>query len=224
MPGDNTTKIIRAGLAGLGVLAAGIVWTAVHFKNADGTAFNPLRNFVSELGSEKASHMAAVFNLCLVVSSLLLFPLVYTLASRLDGRVRRLALVAGICSLIGSVSLGFVSMDHLKLHLAGAMLFFWGWLATTLVFTVGLWRKYSFRQTPGLLLSGIVSALMAALFLTVLITALVEFLNGAFKAPKDFQRPAVWDIAVLEWCVVASFCVWILMALVHLRRPRPKSS
>ncbi len=223
MPADRITFSIRSAQAGLGVLCIGIIWTALHFKNTDGSAFNPLRNFVSELGSEKASPQARVFNTAVIIGSLLFFPLVHTLTALLDGRLRRFVRATAFCCLLGSVGVGFASMDHLKPHLAAAMLFFWGWLAMTLVFTIGLWRKYSFRHARGVVISGLVSALFASLFLSVLITALVGFLNGAFKAPQNFQRPAVWDIAVLEWCVVASFCVWIALAARHLRRSPPRS-
>jgi hypothetical membrane protein len=223
MPAARTRLIIRSAQAGLGVLCVGIVWTAVHFKNTDDTAFNPLRNFVSELGSEKASPRAGVFNTAIIIGSLLFSPLVYSLTSLLDGKFRRFVRATALCCLLGSIGVGFASMDHLKPHLAAAMLFFWGWLAMTSAFTIGLWRKYSFRHARGVVISGLVSMLLAASFLAVLITALVGFLNGAFKAPQNFQRPAVWDIAVLEWCVVASFCVWIALAARHLRRSPPRS-
>lgn len=221
MPSTPTPKSLRVALLGLAVLGTGIVWTAAHFQNPDGSAFNPLRNFVSELGSQKLSRASGVFNASLIVSSLLFFQLVRDLAARLDRGMRRAALTTGTCALIGVIGCGFASMDYLKPHLAASMLYFWGWLATTVIFTIGLWRKYTFRHAPLLLLAGIASSLLAALFLTVLVIALIGFLNGAFAAPQNFQRPAVWDIAVLEWSVVASFIVWMFAAMAHLHKTRP---
>ncbi|MET0262720.1 MAG: hypothetical protein ABW223_07465 [Rariglobus sp.] len=221
MTTPSISTSIRAGMIGLLVLGAGITWTGVHFQNADGSAFNPLRNFVSELGSQKLSRASGVFNVCLIVGSLLFFPLVRDLAARLNRKMRRAVLTTGICALIGVIGCGFASMDHLKPHLGAAMLYFWGWLATTLIFTVGLWRKYTFRHAPLLLLAGIASSLLAVIFLAVLLIALIGILNGAFAAPQNFQRPAVWDIAVLEWSVVASFVVWMSAAMAHLHKTRP---
>ncbi|MEY4485395.1 MAG: hypothetical protein RL693_2847, partial [Verrucomicrobiota bacterium] len=51
MKSPSITWSIRLSLLGLLILAAGMAWTAYHFRNMDGSAYNPLRNFVSELGS-----------------------------------------------------------------------------------------------------------------------------------------------------------------------------
>jgi len=217
------TPSIRLGYLGLAVFVGGLLWTAAHFTNTDGTAFNPLRNFVSELGSERASPMAAVFSASILTSSLLFFPLVCVLAAQLSPRLRRYAIATAIISLIGCVTVSFASMEHLKPHLAGSLLFFGGWLATSFLFTVGLWHRHGFRHAPALIFTGLLAALSAAIFLTVLIIALIGFLNGAFQIPKNFQRPAVWDIAVLEWTVVFCFLLWTAAAILHLRRPAPST-
>lgn len=218
MPPDPTLPSVRLGYLGLAVFLGGVLWTAAHFTNADGTAFNPLRNFVSELGSERASPMSAVFSASILTSSLLFFPLVHVLSGQLSPRLRRCAITTAVCSLIGCVTVSFASMEYLKPHLVGSLLFFGGWLATSCIFTVGLWRRHGFRHAPALIFSGLLAAFSAAIFLIVLVIALIGFLNGAFQIPQNFQRPAVWDIAVLEWTVVLCFLLWTAAATLHLRR------
>ncbi|HEV7401290.1 MAG TPA: hypothetical protein VGO11_00105 [Chthoniobacteraceae bacterium] len=197
----------------------GMAWAAVCFQNIDGSAFNPLRNFVSELGSEKLSRAAFVINGCYILGNPLFFPLVIALGRRLGNRLGRLAIATGFCALLGAVGVAFASMDHLKPHLVAALLFFWSWLATALLFTIGFWRKYPFRAHATFLLAGVAALLASTAFLTVLTHALMGSLGASFQNPNAFARPAVWAIAILEWCVVASFFLWTIAAIFVVRRP-----
>lgn len=220
MKSPSTTWSIRLSLLGLLILGAGMIWTAYHFKNMDGSPFNPLRNFVSELGSPKCSHAAAWFNLGIIVSSPLFFPLVCMMGSRIRGWLGYAAIAVGFCALLGSVGVGFVPMDQLKLHLLAALIFFWGWLATAFLLTVGFWRRFSFQTSPSFILAGIMTILSSVGFLTVLTRAMTGALGQAFLNPNSFRRPLIWDLAVLEWCVVASFIAWVLTAQFYLHRSK----
>ncbi|CAN5909000.1 hypothetical protein BH11VER1_BH11VER1_09280 [soil metagenome] len=218
MKSPSITWSLRLSLLGLLILSASMLWTAYHFKNVDGSPFNPLRNFVSELGMPKSSQAAAWFNLGIIVSSPLFFPLVCILGSRIKGWLGYAAIGVGFCALLGSVGVGFVPMDQLKLHLLAALIFFWGWLGTAFLFTVGFWRRYSFREAPSLILAGILTILSSIGFLAVLTRTMNGPVGQAFLKPNSFKRPLVWDLAILEWCVVGSFVVWVLTAQFYLHR------
>ena len=205
----------RLGLAGLVVLAVGMAWTAAHFTNIDGTPFNPLHNFVSELGSQKSSRAAAVFNASLLVSGPLIFAMVITLGLRLRSRLGVAAIVTGFCALGGLIGVGLESMDSLKPHLIAALCYFWGWLATALLFTIACWRRHL-----SIVLAGLGTLAATGAFLAVLTHALFGFVKMTAHDLKTFQRPVIWDIAILEWCVVLSFFAWALTVIVHLRRDR----
>jgi len=191
---------------------------ASRFQNIDGTPFNPLRNFVSELGSEKSSRAAGVFNGSLILSSPLLFTLVYSLGMRIKGRLGYAALAMGFCALLGSTWVGFTPMDQLKLHLIAALMFFWGWLAAVFLFIIGFWRKYSFKNSPLFILAGLNALIVTGAFLAVLTRALLGIPSTSLQQIRTFRRPPIWDVAILEWCVVLSFFAWILAAAHFLSR------
>ena len=152
------------------------------------------------------------------MSSPLFFGLVCTLGIRISGWLGYGAIAVGFCALLGSMGVGFVPMDQLRPHLLAALIFFWGWLATAFLFTLGFWRRFSFRAAPSFILAGIATMLSSVGFLTVLTRAMTGALGQAFLKPDSFRRPLIWDLAILEWCVVASFIAWVLTAQVYLHR------
>ena len=202
----------RLGLAGLVVLTVGMLWAAAHFKNVDGTAFNPLHNFVSELGSAKSS-AAAIFNRSLLISGPMIFAMVFTLGIRLRTRLGVAAIVTGFGALAGLIGVGLESMDSLIPHLIAALCYFWGWLATALLFTIACWRRHH-----SIVFASLGTLAATGAFLAVLTHALLGFVKMTSHEITAFRRPIFWDIAILEWCVVLSFFAWALTVIVHLRR------
>lgn len=219
-------------LCGMAIEVIGIAW-AIHLWNQthpEGYTF--LRNFVSELGAPKESVMARVFNGTISFASLLALPVVFALGFSLRTKLARAAMVFGACAGAGAIGVGIFPMDlaFLMPHLVAAMFFFWGWLIAVFLFTADFWRNRATRPAPGMILAGI--SVWAALvpFLFVLTLGLIAFLNsgggaiahGAMGAPVQhphaFQRPRIWDIAVLEWCVLSSTWLWNLAASLFLLR------
>ena len=225
-------------MCGLAVEVIGIAW-AIHLWNQshpEGYTF--LRNFVSELGAPRDSGMARVFNGTISLSSLLALPVVYALGFSLRTNLARAAMVFGSCAGAGAIGVGIFPMDlaFLMPHLAAALFFFWGWLIAVFLFTLDFWGNRAMRPAPMMILAGILVWTALVPFLCVLTAGLVAFLssgggaiaNGAMGAPVQhpmaFHRPAIWGIAVLEWCVLASTMLWNLAASVHLLRGRFLSS
>ncbi|MFA6960768.1 MAG: DUF998 domain-containing protein [Opitutaceae bacterium] len=201
---------------GLGVLGAGLFYSAAYFRNIDGSFFDPLHNFVSELGSRRTSPMAAVFDVTVILGALLLFPSVYALVNRLRNGFRRLAVIATAGCMLGIFGVGLISIDHLKPHLAAALIFFCGWFATVAVFTVGFRRERAQPHSRPLIVASLVSTALTLTFLAALLHTPPQLLSGALQDPL-FARPGIWTVTVLEWAVLASFCGWITTASRYLR-------
>lgn len=240
----NRDFIRQAGwvsLAGMAVQMVGTAW-AIHLWNqSHAEAYSFLRNFVSELGAPKNSPMAMVFHCTIILSSLLAVANVYALGGLLRGRLGFAAMGFGFLSTLGVVGVAIFPMDvsFLMPHLVFALIFFWGWLLTVFLFTAALWRKVSFRGAPALILSGIAVWIVTGFFLWILMRALGGFLasggggdaqgvlGAPIKEPAAFVRPPIWDIAILEWCVVAATSLWNFSAshyLLRSGRSSPKSS
>jgi len=221
-------------LCGMGVEVIGIAW-AIHLWNQthpEGYTF--LRNFVSELGAPKDSGMARVFNGTISFASLLALPVVYALGFTLRTKLARAAMVFGSCAGAGAIGVGFFPMDlaFLMPHLIAALFFFWGWLIAVFLFTADFWRNRAVRPAPAMIVAGLTVWAALVPFLCVLTIALMSFLgsgggaiaNGAMGAPIQhppaFHRPRIWDIAILEWCVLTSTWLWNLAASLYLLRRR----
>lgn len=113
-------------------------------------------------------------------------------------------------------------MDNLRPHILAALLFFWAWLASALVFTTGFCRGCTFRAAPSVVLAGLASVVACGAFLTVLTISFRHFDPAAFHQLLGASRPKVWTIAILEWCVVSTFFLWVLTVIAYLRRPEPR--
>lgn len=215
---------IWISLSGLAIQIIGFGWAINIFdKNTKG-GFSFLNNFVSELGVPRGSMMAEIFNWTLIVSGIMLFPTLYSVGKHINTKLSHAAIGVGLISLAGVVGVGFAPMDALKPHIITAMMAFWGWLFAMLFFTIAFWRKYSFRKSPALVLSGIFAIVVSCFFLAIVFNALGSASATCFdiKNPQAFQRPAVWDIAILEWCVLISVAAWILSACFFLLRVKKR--
>jgi len=204
-------------IAGIAVQAIGFTWAISIFSSERG-GFSFLNNFVSELGAPRHSMMAQVFNWSMIISSLMLFPLMCSLGMHIRTKLGYTATLLGACALIGAVGVGFAPMDLLVPHIILAMMFFWGWLFAVILFTIAFCRRFTFRESPALVFAGILAVIACCLFLAVVFNALHMSADTCFniKNPQAFKRPAIWDIAILEWCVVITLVGWNLATLRYM--------
>ncbi len=216
-----TSKHVPIWLAfsGLMIQACGIGVAIFVFKNTNGS-YSFLNNFVSELGAPRHTMMAQVFNWSIIISSIMLFPLMCSLGAHIRTKLSYIALFLGFCAMAGAVGCGFSPMDSLKPHLITAMTFFWAWMFAVLLFTVAFWRKYSFRESPVIVIAGIAAMISCILFLAVVFNAFHMSSSTPFeiKNPQAFKRPAIWDVAILEWCVVATLFAWNFVTTLYLMK------
>ncbi len=215
---------IWLAFCGLLVQICGIAW-AISIFSAERGGFSFLNNFVSELGAPRHTMMAQVFNWTMIISSLMLYPLMYSLGMHIKTKLGYIATILGTCALAGAVGVGFAPMDLLVPHIILAMMFFWGWLFAVILFTIAFCRKFSFHESPSLVLAGIFSIIACCLFLAVVFNAFHMSADTCFniKNPQAFKRPAIWDIAILEWCVVITLVTWNLATLRYLLGRRHNS-
>jgi hypothetical protein len=156
----------------------------------------------------------------MILSGLLISPIYWALSRHIHSRLGYVAFGVGVFTTLCTISLGFLPMDYMKPHIVAALGFFGGLMLTTLLFTVAFCRKYSFRASPALVSSGVVLLSLSGVFLVVVLLALKAAMDGvlgtAVQHPQSFQRPQIWDIAILEWCVVLALGLWNLSACFRL--------
>ena len=226
---EKVTRLaIWTALGGQTLQGFGIAWAIYLYNQQHPASFSLLCNFVSELGAPHSSMMAKVFNRTLILSSPLTFPMLCALGVHIKTKLSHVALVTGFCSMLGVIGVGISPMDILKPHLIAAMMFFWGWLLTVFLFTVAFWRKYSFKASPALVLSGVLAMTACGTFLAFLMRWVASLQRaGSFNPSglnrpgfnlQTFHRPVIWDIAILEWSVVLSIALWNLAAFYYLLR------
>jgi len=208
-----TTKLAVTGIV---TLIAGILWSAGHYPGG----YWPLRNFVSELGWQHHSMQAWAFNRALTVSALLMFPAIWLLGRRLGSRVSRAAGWAGVVTMFSAAGLGFAPMDYLAPHIVLALSFFGGLVLTVSLFLRAFMSRYRFTDSPLFVLASGATMAVCTVFLTIVVSGLVVFLKSDVKQSElgSFKRPEIWDIAILEWCVVGALLVWVLAVTRELKR------
>ena len=224
---ESTLRLcIRLAWAGVVLQIVGTGIAIAAFTSGASGGYSPLNHFVSELTSPTLSPKAGVMSAALALGSLLSLPALGALAQVIGGRLARVALVCAVVSSGAVVALAFAPMENLGPHLHAALVFFWSWLLTVFFFGLALLRRFSFRAAPVLCLASAFSLLASAAFLTILTTAgILSGVKSIQLEPRQIlewlrtaPRPAVWEVAVLEWRVVLFVFIWVISALRFLEK------
>lgn len=224
MTASSLRLCIRLAWLGLVVQLTGILISAWYFSEANDVTYSPLNRFVSELTSPTLSPKAGLMSAALALGSLLSLPALGALAQVIGGHLARIALLCAVVSTGAVIALAFAPMENLGPHIQAAAVFFWSWLLTVFFFGLALMRRFSFRAAPLLGLVSVFSLLASAAFLTILYAS--GILNGVKSLQLESRqilewlrtapRPAVWEIALLEWGVVLFVFVWVIAVLRFL--------
>lgn len=217
---------VRLALVGLVIQLLGIFVTIHYFNQFNDVVYSPLNHFVSELTAPTLSPKAWVMSLTMMIGSILSLPSLFALAARIQGWLAYSAFAAGLISSLSVILLGFAPMENLGLHLFAAMTFFWAWLLTVFLFGVAFWRRFGFRASPFLVLTSGFSLLTSGAFLIIVFAS--GILRGissyqidpaeVLQLLRTFKRPAIWEIAILEWSVVLFVFVWVIANVMYLSR------
>jgi hypothetical protein len=176
---------------------------------------------MSELGYFRSSKLAPVFNSGIFVGS---FTLILFMAGLGNYFRTRLGYVAAVCGILAGAAcglLGFFPVNRLIPHLIWAYVFFIVWPVTVGLFSWQILRGPAGAPFRDLLLPGIISVLLFALFLTMPFVIGMRHIQGINL--KHFVRPAFMFTALLEWLMFLSALVWIVLASIRLVSRRPES-
>ena len=212
----TSRRLAWIGLASVGVLAIGMVASAMAYRGAAGEAYSPLNHFISELGEIAVSRLAWAFNLGVVLGGVGLGLFVVALAQRLGGRPRIALRVAGLAAGVFGAMVGIFPMDYHATHrVASALFFLSAWLVPA-IFSGWLLTAPRPGYPRWLLAPG---AIVVAVFLTFI--AIYSTYRPANPDSPVVGRPAgFWSVPFFEWASLVSIMVWLIcVSVVLLREP-----
>jgi hypothetical membrane protein len=208
----------KSGLAGVGLIALGMLVSGLGYTGRLGERFSPFNHFVSELGELGVSDHAWAFNLGLLLGGLCMLVSLLSLAQRIGGWLGALFGVVGVvCGLSGAL-VGAFPMNNLKPHIFFAMNFFNAGLICMLLFSgIALFGRPTIPRW--LALPGLLSMLAFASFKFFPSTptegpASLDSVNSLLSTP----RPPVWGLVLFEWLAVLGVMAWALVLSLALRQ------
>ncbi len=208
--------IALSGLIGAGLIAAGVLISAIAYRGSAGESYSILNHFISELGDVGVSKLAIVFNSFLIAGAFCLTVFLIGLSGLVRGRVMYLFLIAGLITGVSGALVGVFPMNHLKPHLVVAMLFFESAMVTIIMFSIWLIMTRH-KIVPGWLsLVGLIPA--ACLFGFIFLRKPISDNVPTLAIPENFVRPHFWSTAALEWSVLISVLIWITVVAIVLRK------
>jgi len=201
-------------LLGVAIMLTGVILTIFFYNHFNAEQYSFLNHFVSELGWTKRSRMAWIFNRSLTIGSLMLLPSLYALGQQLHIRPRlgHTTMSIGLCTILAGSAVGIFPMGNMTPHLWASFLFFWGWFLTVLLFTWAFYRDRTDKTSRRMVVAGIGAALLCVVFMVFPKDSLV----AAIRNINTFKRPDIWWIAIMEWAVFFSMCLWVSMAMIVL--------
>jgi hypothetical membrane protein len=177
--------------------------------------YSIFNHFISELGEVGVSKAAAVFNLGLIIGSLLFIPFIVGMCLTLGNLWAKIALVVGIWATLSSALVGVFPMNHLKAHYWVAISYFRSGLVMVLLFSVAV-----FAQPAGAVvlpkasnLAGLLAFLCYAAFLfsTKPKKEDEDTPENTLDPKPEKERPRYWKAVILEWAVFFSTVLWFLI-------------
>jgi len=209
-------SIAIAGTAAVLIMTSGSLITALNYRGLKGEQYSILNHFISELGQIGVSRLAPFFNVCLMISGLLIAAFMIGLGVYIKRPwgyvVSLLGAISGVsCSLVG-----VFPMNHMTSHVRVADGFFYGILATIFLFTVCISLDKNADFSRWMTLPG---GLVVVCVLSFIIVPRFTNTNHIFTLnPARVIRPHFWPNAFLEWTVFFSVLIWIVSMSVYLIR------
>lgn len=191
------------------------------YRESSGAGYSCLNHFISELGRPRNSPLFAVFNTGIMLGGLLIAVFMWGLGRFYRTKLGHAAATAGVLGGLACSGTGLVPINHLMPHLAVAILFFHGaWIAFAL-FAFVFAHDAQNRLPRWLVLPSIATVFCFAALLASPLFAGHVALEAIQK--KHFVRPELWPAALLEWLVLASILLWLLLVAGCLLRRTPQA-
>lgn len=217
MPNINPLNLVYpiSTLAGVVVLVAGMMISALAYRGKQGERYSMLNHFISELGEVGVSRLARVFNISMVLAGVLFVPMMIGLGFLLDTPWAKMGMVAGLVAAVACICIGFFPMNIIKPHTTAALTYFRSGLVTVLLFTIAIFAQPGGERIIPFWVTtfGFISALLYAAFLL-----LPEWnkkggeTNNEVLDPADQpERKRFWRLPFIEWLVFLSTILWFLV-------------
>ena len=212
-----------SGSAGVAMILLGSIISGLAYEGRTGEAYSPLNHFVSELGDAPYAVRAWAFNVGLFVGGLLLTAFMLGVAAYMRGWFRYVFALAGLITGTSGTLVGLMPMSaDLDAHFAVAMTFFNVGMVTTVLFSLYalLLRQGVFPKWMAL--PGGVTAL-SFFSLLYLVEPLVPEDQRGLPLSEVLEallwnRPHIWQTAIVEWVVVLAVLGWVLAVSLYVRR------
>ena len=216
----NLRRLAGFGLSGVGIVVAGMLLSGFLYQGRAGENFSVLNHFVSELGESPWSEAAYAFNYGLSIGCGFFLLFLILLKPYLKGNLGNSVILLGLLMSISGMLIGFFPMNFLNPHYIIAMVFFYSGMGVTVLFSIYVLRGKGNFFSKWLSIPGLISSILIFCFLFLADPFAAEGGNITDSLTKLVEnRPDKILSAILEWGVVISTMLWIiLMSFYFLHR------
>jgi hypothetical membrane protein len=205
------------------MILLGSIVSGLAYEGRTGEAYSPLNHFVSELGDAPYAARAWAFNVGLFVGGLLLTAFMLGVAAQMRGWFRYVFGLAGLVTGISGTLVGLMPMSaDLDAHLTVAMTFFNVGMVTTVLFSLYVLLSRQGGFSKWMALPGCLTGLSFFSLLYLVEPLVPEDQRGRplseVLETLLWNRPTVWQTAIVEWVVVLAVLGWVLAVSLYLRR------
>ncbi|HBO34305.1 MAG TPA: hypothetical protein DD636_06160 [Anaerolineaceae bacterium] len=198
-------------LTGVFIGLIGVIVPSLVYRGTKGEKYSFLNHYISELGETGVSKLDWVFNLGMMLAGICIVIVSLSLGLVLPGFWAKAGLVLGVATGIALSMVGVFPMNKIKYHTIAAVAFFRGGLLMVLLFSLAIVLQSS--ENPlvprALGLVGMVPVLAFGMFLGLMWSVRKE--DRETLDTNELVRPKVWKFAVSEWSIYFSFVLWILV-------------
>ncbi|MBN2502146.1 MAG: DUF998 domain-containing protein [Anaerolineales bacterium] len=207
----KTTSVF--GIVGSFLLIFGSLITALAFEGQSKEPYSFLNHFISGLGENGVSKLAKLFNTSIIIGGVHITIFLLGVALYIGDIVGYVLGITGLIAGISGILVGFYPVNHTKSHFfVAAICFNAGILFSTLLSLHILFTSQGdfprWIAIPGLLVS-----ILSSVFLSLPQSSSLQ--SHSFRIPK-FNRPRIWILAVLEWCILVMMIIFILSISIFL--------
>ena len=203
------------GIIGPGIIALGMLLSAVTYTGAQGRPYSPLNHFVSELGEVGVAELSVTFNWGLIIGGLITIPFMIYLATQVKFWMRWLLGLVGVLTALFAMLVGVFPMNNIDPHTFVALTFFQLGMATCILYSLVILFSKRHPFAKWLAIPGLLYVLTFAWF--TFFPDLIPLEGGFRPGSDDFwtNRPDVVAITVIEWILVLSVLIWILLMGIY---------